>query len=258
MPATVSRITIYPFKSLDGYASGLLQTGSGSYVRNDRRYALVDAAGKMVNGKATPLVHQLRLNYLADAMYRCTSVTLNRSIVADMNAPRAPFNAFLSEHFGRPVELREDENGNFQDVPQEAAITLVSTATLEQVAQWMNINDLDEVRRRFRATVEVSGVPAFWEDALFGAPGDVVPFRIGAVDLECVGPRERCVVPTRNSITGAVDAGFAKELARQRWEHRPKDSQLPAWRHGYFIGVDCRIPPASWNRCIYLGDTFQH
>lgn len=255
MPATVSRITIYPFKSLDGYATGLLQIGPGSFVRNDRRYALVDADGKRVNGKATPLVHLLRLNYLADAMFACTSVTLNRSIVVDMNAPWTPFNAFLSEHFGRRVELREDESGNFQDVPHEAAITLVSTATLEQVAQWMNLTDLDEVRRRFRVTVEVSGVPAFWEDALFGAPGDVIPFRMGDVDLEGVGPRERCVVPTRHSITGTVDTGFAKELARQRWEHRPKDSLLPAWKHGYFIGVDCRIAPSSWNRCIYLGDS---
>jgi len=28
--------------------------------------------------------------------------------------------------------------------------------------------DLDEARKRFRTTLEIDGVPAFWEDQLFG------------------------------------------------------------------------------------------
>ncbi|MBK6772560.1 MAG: hypothetical protein IPG78_10635 [Ignavibacteria bacterium] len=72
--------------------------------------------------------------------------------------------------------------------------------------------DLEEARKRFRATVEIDGVPAFWEDHLFSNEGKRIEFKIGDVTLFGISPRARCVVPTRNPETGEVIHAFRNHL----------------------------------------------
>ena len=254
MPPIVSHITIYPVKSLDGISVDVAEIGNHSYLVNDRRFAIFGEDDKLINGKSEPKVHLLRLRRKDDACLECESVLLNETFTFDTTGHTTSFAMFLSRHFGKPVEVREDQEGNFQDVPHDAALTVVSTASLQQIGAWMKIDDLDELRARFRATIEISGVPAFWEDRLFGKPGEVVPFRIGDVELEGIGPRERCVVPTRHPSTSAVYQGFAKEMAASRWNHVPDYSVLHEWGHGYFLSVDCRIAKASFLKRIRLND----
>lgn len=254
MNPVVSRITIYPVKSLDGYAVNTAEVGHHSFLVNDRRFAMFGNDGKLINGKSSPLVHLLRLTRTGELHFECYSLLLNESFGFLAGVNDHAFSLFLSRHFDRPVELREDTSGNFQDVPHDAAITLVSTASLLKIGEWMMIDDLDELRARFRATIEISGVPAFWEDRLFAQPGKQVGFRIGEVGLECVGPRERCVVPTRHPETGDVYHGFAKTMAAFRWKNIPDHSLLQTWEHGYFLSVDCRITPDSYGKKINVGD----
>jgi uncharacterized protein YcbX len=47
--------------------------------------------------------------------------------------------------------------------------SVISTATIETVASWFDGLTVEGTRRRLRANVEVSGVPAFWEDRFVGA-----------------------------------------------------------------------------------------
>src|SRR3974377_1797860 len=56
----VCRIDIFPIKSLDGVSIGEARITAGGILENDRIYAIVDREGKVVNGKRTARVHQLR------------------------------------------------------------------------------------------------------------------------------------------------------------------------------------------------------
>lgn len=253
MKPVVSRLTLFPFKSLDGFVVPEFVIGDGSYVIGDRRYALFDQRGKYINGKAEPLVHRLRLSANEKGYQLFSSVT-NQSYQFESGCPNEGLTEFFTIHFGRSVEVRENNTGDFQDVPHNSAVTLVSLASLKKTCEWMGIENLDEVRRRFRATIEIDGVEAFWEDCLFGSPGDRFRFRLGDVEMESVGPRERCVVPTRHPESGEVSSGFAKQFALARWNEVKDDSKLHDWNHGYFLSVDCRILPASFGKRIITGD----
>ena len=254
MSPVVSRLTKYPVKSLDGLNVDSLSAGEGSFIVGDRQFALMDDRGKLINGKREALVHRLRFSVQGKECFISAEGT-GTSVLFDPAGAFREAEVFLSDFFNRHVRILEDPKGNFLDVPVDSALTLVSSSSLRKVAEWLQIDDLEEVRRRFRPNVEVDGVEAFWEDCLFGSPGEVVPFRIGELILECVGPRERCVVPTRNSFTGEGNSSIPKKFAELRWSAVPAGSKLHEWQHGYFLCVDCRISPSSYGGTIRIGDT---
>src|SRR4029079_14548107 len=100
----------------------------------------------------------------------------------------------FSARFDMPVTIAENAEAGFPDDPETPGPTFVSTATLECVASWFRL-PLDEVRRRFRANLEIDGGEPFWEDRLFAAVGNVVRFSVGNVSFEGTNPCARCVVP---------------------------------------------------------------
>src|SRR3974390_1390810 len=59
----LGRITIFPIKSLDGVPIETARITRGGILENDRIYAIFDAEGKVVNGKRTPRVHELRCEF---------------------------------------------------------------------------------------------------------------------------------------------------------------------------------------------------
>ena len=93
-------------------------------------------------------------------------------------------------------------------------MTVLSTASLQSISDWFDGMPLEETRKRFRATIEIEGVQAFWEDHLFSTEGRGVEFKIGDVTVFGMSPRARCVVPTRNPNTGEVIHAFPKTFAR--------------------------------------------
>ena len=56
----LSRITIYPVKSLDGISLEKAMITEGGCLLHDREYALSDEHGNFIIGKTNPLVHSLR------------------------------------------------------------------------------------------------------------------------------------------------------------------------------------------------------
>ena len=113
---------------------------------------------------------------------------------------------------------------------------------------------LDETRKRFRATLEIEGVPAFWEDHLFSHE-QRIEFKIGDVKMYGMSPRARCVVPTRHPETGEVIHGFPKIFSRQRELTLPGWSKLSDYGHYYHLSVDCSIPATETGKSIELGDS---
>ncbi len=249
----LAQIWIYPIKSLPGVRVDQAQLLSGHALEFDRRWAIFDQAGKYVNGKRQARIHQLQAKFSLIQ----PSVILqanHHSATFDLTAEQNQLAQWLSKFFGFPVELRSDQTLGFPDDPQASGPTLVSTASLEAVASWYPDLTLEDVRQRFRANLELSGVPAFWEDQLFGLDQEERLFQIGDIQFVGVNPCNRCIVPTRSAQTGAVYPHFQQIFSQRRQE------TLPAWvvrerfNHFYKLTVNTRLSSTNTGQTLYVGD----
>lgn len=255
MQAVVKNIIIYPIKSLDGVSLNQAQFGPGGCLLHDREFAMRDEQGRFVNGKSTAQVHLLRskVDFEAECIgFRHEQETQWHTFHLHKN--KTDIDEYLSGFFKKPVKLVKSTGGEFLDVPVKSGITLLSTASLQTVAGWYAGLPLEESRKRFRANIEVSDVPAFWEDRLFYKAGTAVEFRIGDVILLGLAPRARCVVPTRHPATGESIRGFQKLFAENRNNTAPGWSSLHHYDHAYYLSVDCYVPPAEFGKWIKTGD----
>jgi uncharacterized protein len=227
---------------------------SGGF-HNDRRFALVDAEGRYVNGKVEPRVHALRVTYDA-AFSRATFTNAGTGEERTFRLPAdgAAFAAWAEPIVGRPVSLRRDDDGGFPDDALAPGPTIVSTATLSAVASWFPGLDADSVRRRLRTNIEVDGVPAFWEDTLYGAAGTGVAFRAGEIAFEGTNPCQRCVVPSRDPESGEPLAAFAKRIAERRAATLPHWAERSRFNHFYRLAVNTRVVPQQTGRKLRVGD----
>jgi len=250
----LSRITIFPIKALDGVSVGAAGITGGGILKNDRIYAIYDAEGKVVNGKGTPRVHQLRCAFDPD-------VREVRLWQENETAPHqfqfddcARLNRWLGEFFGFPITLRHEPTNGFPDDRTAFGPTVTSEASLRAVQSWFPELTLESVRRRFRTNLELEGGDAFCEDCLFGAPGELKPFRLGTVSFMGHNPCQRCVVPTRDPDTGQPVADFQREFMRRRQEQLPDWANAGRFNHFYRFAVNTSIPPGEVDKMLRAGD----
>jgi hypothetical protein len=175
---------------------------------------------------------------------------------------------WLSEVFGVGVLLQERADGGFPDDRDASGPTLVSTATLTEVTRWFGF-DLAESRRRFRVNLEIGGCDAFWEDTLASParpqfqpelppdlpvdpyadlpPPEPREFSIGAARFFATNVCRRCVVPTRDSRTGAVTEHFRDAFEARRSRGMRGDVDAGAWGTLYRLGVNTKPygPPVA-------------
>jgi uncharacterized protein YcbX len=251
---TLSRITIYPFKSLDGISLKKATISEGGCLLHDREYAMFDEKGELINGKSNPLVHSLRTAFDFDK--ETVSFRLNDDVTWNefhLVKEKSEIEAHLSMHFGMKVHIQQNKTGRFLDVPDRSGVTVLSEASLQTVADWFSIN-LDESRKRFRATLEFVNVTPFWEDQLFLEKGRVLELKIGDVTVFGMSPRPRCVVPSRNPETASVTRAFSKKFSKKRGDSLIEGSNLMSYGHSYHLSVDCLIPATEVGKSIRLGD----
>jgi uncharacterized protein YcbX len=254
----LARITIYPIKSLDGInVDRATLLGSGA-LEHDRQFAIRDRSGDFLNGKRTDAVHGLRLS--ADLGRRAITLSVaddSQGSCFHLDADRRALEDWLRRYFEfeGPLELAENRSSGFPDDTEAPGPTIVSTATLEAVARWFDL-PLDETRRRFRANLEIGGVEPFWEDRLFAEPDQVVRFLIGNLSLEGTNPCQRCSVPGRDSLSGAVTPSFAKRFAERRKSALPQAAAVSRFDHFYRLAVNTR-PLGGEGGAIRLGDLIQ-
>ena len=233
--ATLAGIRIFPVKSLHAVSRADARIVAGT-LENDRRFALFDEEGRVVNAKRTDRIHSVRLP-------------------GDLEASRSKLERDLSEHFLFTVHLDERAEGGFPDDENAPGPTIVSTATLAAVASWFPPLTVDNVRRRFRANLEIDGVPAFWEDRLFGEPETIVRFTIGDVAFEGVNPCQRCVVPTRDPISGEKWPEFQRIFRERREQTLPEWTARSRFDHFYRLAVNTRIPASENTKALRVGDS---
>jgi MOSC domain-containing protein len=123
------------------------------------------------------------------------------------------------------------------------------------VCEWFPGLTVDDVRLRFRASLEIDGVPAFWEDRLFGeAERSVVRFHIGEVAFEGSNPCARCPVPPRDPLTGVVLDGFQKRFTQLRESTLPPWSPRARFDHFYRFTTNTRVASSQSGLALRVGD----
>ncbi|RZM82357.1 MOSC domain-containing protein [Leptolyngbya iicbica] len=255
MAPYLARIDIYPIKSFDGVAVETIAVLASGALQGDRAYALVDASGKFVNGKRFASMHRVRSRF-SDDLSQIT-VWLNEPTSATtfhLTSPTADFEQWGSNYFGQPVTLQHNGEMGFPDDTDSPGPTVISTATLQTVADWYGLS-LAETRRRFRSNLEIDGVPAFWEDRLFSESGAPMPFQIGAVTFWGINPCQRCIVPTRDSQTGDRTQHFQKLFSEHRAATLPPAVARSRFNHFYRLAVNTRVAPNSVLQPLTVGDS---
>jgi len=232
--------------------------GPGGGLEFDRAWALYSADGQWVNGKRTAAVHMIRAAFAPDI----SSVTL--SVLGDTRKIPAKTFAFpddsaaasqwFSCFFEQAITVRYSPEG-FPDDNIASGPTIVSTATLQAISELFGGMDVDETRQRFRTTLEIDGVPAFWEDQLFGEEErSAVRFRIGEVNFEGSNPCARCPVPPRNPHTGEIIPGFQKRLSDFRRANLPVWTPESRFDHYYRLATNTRVASAESGKVLRVGD----
>ncbi len=248
-------ILIYPIKSLDRVAvrcATILESGA---LKHDREFALFDEKGKFVNGKRNAKVHLLR-SFL-DFDSRTLSLQIqgtHQRAVFHVDDERTALQAWLSDYFGFPVKFVQNSLTGFPDDTNASGPTVISTGTIEEVTSWFPGLNVDEMRIRLRANLEIGGVPPFWEDQLFAQAGHCVQFRVGEVLFEGINPCQRCVVPTRGSMTGDAYPDFQKIFVAKRRESLPPWATLARFNHFFRLSVNTRVPESEVGKVLHTAD----
>jgi uncharacterized protein len=259
----LTQMVIYPIKSLDGTIVNKAQISPGGALSFDRRWAIVDEKGKIVNAKRTAKIVQIRSNFDFGDSVQGLQISLqtgNNSTVDTfcLNTELEELGRWLSSFFGFTVSLSENQIVGFPDDLNAYGPTIISTATLASVCEWFPGLDLVEVRRRFRTNLEISNVPAFWEDRLFGAANRVVEFQLGAVKFDGVNPCQRCIVITRNSLTGEIHPNFQQIFTQQRQQTIAGKANewmgFMQFNHFYRLAVNTQIPLIEAGKLLNTGD----
>lgn len=228
MDGRVSRICIAPVKALHVVTPDeVVLTQAG--VVGDRRFFLVDEAGRLVNDKRRPQLLQVHAAW--DESTRRLALTFpdGRSVEGAVEpgelaeqtlygrshpsrAVPGPWQEALSDFVGEPLTLLWSERGAVDRGVGGGAVTVVSRGSLERLREESGeAGPVDG--RRFRMLFEIDGFEPHEEDQWLGrrvAIGDAVVAPVGNVG--------RCAVTTKNPDTGEVDLDTLKTLAAYRPE----------------------------------------
>lgn len=267
--ARLERLTVYPVKSLDGIDREAATVLEGGTLAHDREFALfvadaLDAladgekpstvdADVVINGKRTPRVHDLTTSFDPDTATLSVADADGESVRFDLASAtdRERAEAWFGDVFDVDVALERDRDLGYVD-RREAGPSVVSTATLETIADWFDGMTVDGARRRMRANLEIGGVEPFWEDRFVGP--DAPAFEVSGVRLEGIEPCGRCVVPERDPDTGAPTPEFRERFVRKRRETFPDFADESAFDHLYAAMLIARVPERDRGATLEVGD----
>jgi uncharacterized protein YcbX len=251
----LSRILIYPVKSLEPVSVQSISILKSGALAGDRAFALFDAADKFVNGKRHPRIHHIRSTY--DPVTHILALRRVESPLFSyfhVDRERAGLHAWLAEFFGFPVALKHNSEVGFPDDLDCPGPTIISTATLKELASWFPPLDDSQLRLRLRSNLELLVPVPFWEERLYTVKGARVRFRIGDVVFHGNNPCQRCVVPPRDPFTGEGYPNFAKIFAERRKQTIPPWAEASRFNHYYRLAINTLVPESECGKTLNVGD----
>jgi uncharacterized protein YcbX len=197
-------------------------------ARGNRRFYVIDGRDRMVNGKhlgeLTALVAEysedqdrLRIAFpdgrLLEGEIRLGEKVTTRfySKLAVARVVDGPWSGALSHYAGQPLRLVQAAGGGAVDRGAAGAVSLISTASLEKLAEVGGRDGVDA--RRFRMLIEIDGIGAHDEDLWVGRT-----VRIGEAAARFHGHVGRCLITSRDPDTGRIDTPTLDILGRYRRE----------------------------------------
>lgn len=246
MSGTVAWISIAPVKAL-----GLVQLREVFVdefgIRENRRFYLVDAGGRFVNGKRLGSLVRVAPEWdeasetlalrLPDGSVVSGRIELGGPLLTNFYGRPVPgrfvdgpWDEALSALAGEPLRLvLTDIPGDAVDRGRGGAVTLLGAASLEALARAAGLDGSVD-GRRFRMTFGVAGLPPYAEDEWLGR--DVA---VGEAVFRPSGNVGRCAVTTQNPETGVPDFDTLRVLKRYR-DDVPTTEPLPFGIHADVVG----------------------
>jgi hypothetical protein len=240
MTGYVTRISIAPVKSLGLVHPEEVELGPRG-VTGDRRFWLVDGAGRLYNNKRCGPMVQIHQEWDEDLRTLALTLPDGERVegVVELGEPVdavlyrhplpsrrvvGPWEAAISQVAGEPLTLLwADEHATDRGY-RGGDISLVSVASLERLSETgARAETVDG--RRFRMLFEIDGVEAHAEDAWLDTQ-----VRVGDAVLVLNGDVGRCVVTTHDPDTGVTDFDTLGTLAQYRREGR--NEPLPLGVYG--------------------------
>jgi len=253
----LANIRLHPIKALDPVMVKEARIGQSGGLEFDRAWALYSEDGQWVNGKRTAAVHLIRAAYSSILSSVTLYVPVRHGIPTktfEFPGGSADAAQWFSSYFEQTITVRYSLEG-FPDDTIANGPTIISTASLDAAAAWFPGLTSSDMRLRFRATLEIDGVPPFWEDQLFAADVNApVRFRVGDVQFEGSNPCARCPVPPRNPQTGAEFTGFQKRFSELRRSTLPAWSPLERFDHFYRMATNTRVAPSESGKTLRVGN----
>ena len=251
----VSKLFIYPIKSLDRVNRDRVTVLKSGALQGDRTWAIFDRSGNFVNGKSHQKIHSIRSTFDPDTNKLLLGIQGSaKTVKFDVIEEREAICQWLESCLGFPVEIKQDLKLGFPDDTVSPGATIVSTATLEAIADWYPELDLESTRRRFRSNIEIDGVPPFWEDCLFSTAEKTVKFKVGEVEYLGINPCQRCIVITRDPQTGEPYPKFQKTFITQRKKTLPEWTERSRFNHFFRLAVNTRLSANQSGNTISVGD----
>jgi uncharacterized protein YcbX len=184
-------------------------------VRENRRFYVIDDRDRMVNAKSAGELQSIVSRYddverrleleFPDGRLMSGPVELDEALPTQFfSRPRTArpvlgeFSQAISDHVGQPLRLVEAGDHGAVDRGAHGAVSLISRASLERLAEQGALEGIDP--RRFRMLIEIDGADAHAEDEWIG--------RVVAVGAAAIRPRGhvgRCLITSRDPDTGVID-----------------------------------------------------
>ncbi len=232
---TVAWILVAPVKSMALVALDAVDVGPHG-IEGDRAFALIDGAGRLVNGKRAGRLATIRPTWDPATRYLALAMPDGTVVAGDIEpgdpveawcfgSPRAatlavgPWSEALSAWAGREVRLVEFAPGT-GGPDRGPSVTLLSSAALDALAA-AGGDDLPLDARRFRMTFGVDGVQAYAEDRWLGRR-----VHVGEAVVVPAGNVGRCAVTTHDPDTGLPSWDTLHVLQQSRG-HLPTSEPLP-------------------------------
>jgi len=251
MSIYVSKIMIFPIKSLDPVYVSSARINKEGGLEYDRYIALFDEEGNILSRKREKKLYLIRSIY--DMEY--FTVTLKYKDSADtfnLNDLKG-IGEFISECLGYRVEARK---GFFPDSLDTPGPTLIGRASLLEISSWFGNMDLDEIRLRFRTNIEIETDVPFWEDRLCDKEKGVY-FYIGDVLFKGVNISKRCNIPPSDPLTGEKIENFEKTFIDRRKETLPSWAKEECFKGFYRVAINTIVPKTEAGKRISVGDSLR-